>query len=943
MMSLPFRDPSRPRAERVADLLSRLTLDEKLGLVHQYQAPVERLGIEPFKTGTEAAHGVAWLGEATVFPQVVALGATWNPELVERVGAAVADEVLAKHRADPERVSRNVWAPTVNPLRDPRWGRNEEGFSEDAWAVGLMSSAYARGLKGDNGSAQENGVWKTAPTIKHFLAYGHETDRGTKSSRVPPRALHEYEFAAQRPALAGGHAVGAMLSYNFVNGRPAHVSPLVNDELRTWTDDEVLVVSDAYGPSAMVTIQGYFDDLITAYAAAVKAGLDSFTQDDDRSSEVLSVLTAALERGLLDEDDIDRAVRRNLTVRFGLGEFDSDDPFAHIGPEAINSPQHRALARETATQSITLLKNDGVLPFTASMSIAVIGPLAGTQMQDWYSGTLPYAVTARQGLGERVEVSGTEGVDRIRLRYKGRYVVTRPGAVPVLGEDLGPESQFDLLDWGDGYHFLRSVATGQWLTSSDDGDLLTDLDEPLKYEPVERFRLVDIGDSRFALHQIHPNDRAPGGKWIGVDEDRLVLTVEAEAAAEFEFEFVHKGPEVAAALAEDADVAVVVLGNHPLINGRENEDRAGLALPPAQERLLRAVCESNPNTVVVLSSSYPYAVDWAAAHARAIVWSGHGGQEWGRALADVLLGDRDPEGRLPQTWYAADTELPEIHDCDIVGAEATYLYFAGRPLFPFGHGLSYTNFAYANLRTDRDRVDPGDLLRVTVDVTNTGGRAGTEVVQLYSRQTQSRVKQPLRRLRAFEKISLAAGESRTVEFTIAAADFAHWDTTTGRMVVERSVHDLMIGRSCADFRLTTSVHVDGEVIGPRDLSRPLAAAMNDACSGVAWRDASRTAGDVIASEEPDGWLVFRDCDFTPGYATATVRVAGRAARLVLRAGDPLKGEVLAEFVTPDTQGIYDFEDVTAELVQADGVLDLYVTFSGSGTRFASLVFGEAGR
>ncbi|GAB4002237.1 hypothetical protein GCM10029992_39890 [Glycomyces albus] len=206
--------------------------------------------------------------------------------------------------------------------------------------TGLMGAAYARGLKSDDGR-----VWKTAPTVKHFLAYGNEADRCTTSSNMPPRVLREYEFAAHRPALASGDAVAVMLSYNLVNGRPAHVTPLVATDLRTWTADEVFVVSDAYAPNNLVGLQGYFDDLPTAYAAAIKAGLDSFTQDDEKPDAVLGHVRTALERGLIDEADIDTAARRNLHVRFGLGEFDPTDPYAGIGEESVDSPEHRALAR----------------------------------------------------------------------------------------------------------------------------------------------------------------------------------------------------------------------------------------------------------------------------------------------------------------------------------------------------------------------------------------------------------------------------------------------------------------------------------------------------------------------------------------------------------------------------------------------------------------------
>jgi beta-glucosidase len=936
-----FRNPDLPADQRITDLLDRLSLDEKIGLLHQYHAPVERLGLGAFKTGTEALHGLAWLGEATVFPQVVGLGATWNPELVESVGAAVADEVLAFHHNDPVKVGRNVWAPTVNPLRDPRWGRNEEGYSEDAWMTGVMGAAYARGLK-----SEEDGVWKTAPTLKHFLAYNNETDRCTTSSNLPPRVLHEYEFTAHRPALASGDAVAVMLSYNLVNGRPAHVSPLVNSDLRTWASDEVFVVSDAYAPNNLAGLQEYFEDLPTAYAHAIKAGLDSFTQDDDRPGEVLGHVRAALERGLIDESDIDTAARRNLYVRFGLGEFDPEDRFAHIGDEVVDSEAHRALAREAATQSITLLKNDGILPLAAPKTIAVIGQLADTVMADWYSGTLPYAVTARAALAERAEVIACEAVDRIRVRHKGGYLAAAAdGAAVTLQDTAGEASQWDLLDWGGGSFTLRSVATGKYLRADKDtGHVSADSVGPHEFDVVETFRLVQLDGGKIVIQQVHKNEGAETGRWLGLDADGRVAAVDAlDEALSFDAEYIVKAWEEAMKAAAAADVAIVVLGDHPLANGRETEDRTDLYTPETQHFVLMKTLEANPNTVLVMSSSYPYSVEWPDRHVPAVVWSAHGGQEWGNALADVLFGDRDPEGRLPQTWYIDAAELPALLDYDIIASDATYMYYLGSPLYAFGHGLSYTDFTYANLAVDHEQVRPGDELTVTVDVTNSGDRPGVEVVQLYTHQCGSRVKQPLRQLRAFQKIRLEARETRTVTFTLAVDDFAHWDNVTGRMIVEKSRQRLMVGRSATDIALSAAVRVDGETVGARDLANgALRADSCDGYSGVLWRDEDRVSGDVIAAKEPGGWIMLGDCDFRDGaYASVTARVAGAASQLTLRADDPLDGDVLAKVDTPATSGVYDYVDVSADFGRPEGVGDLYVTFESGGVRLASLTFGQA--
>jgi len=289
-----YRDPHRPLDARVGDLLARLTLAEKVGLLHQHQAAVPRLGIGSFRTGTEALHGLAWLGPATVFPQALGLASTWSPDLVEAVGAAVGDEVRGFHHKDPDRAGLNVWAPVVNPLRDPRWGRNEEGYSEDPWLTGVIATAYASGLRGDDPR-----YLRTAPTLKHFLGYNNETDRSTTSSGLGPRVLHEYELPAFRAPIAAGAAVAVMASYNLVNGRPAHLSPLINDELRGWSNEEILVVSDAHAPSNVATSQGYYPDHVASHAALVKAGVDSFTDNDGHAEPTVERLSRALADGLL--------------------------------------------------------------------------------------------------------------------------------------------------------------------------------------------------------------------------------------------------------------------------------------------------------------------------------------------------------------------------------------------------------------------------------------------------------------------------------------------------------------------------------------------------------------------------------------------------------------------------------------------------------------------
>ncbi|WBB90832.1 glycoside hydrolase family 3 C-terminal domain-containing protein [Verrucosispora sp. WMMC514] len=791
-----------PTRDRVEDLLTRLTVPEKIGLLHQWQAPVPRLGLPGFRTGTEALHGVAWLGPATVFPQAVGLASTWNPELVRAVGDAVGDEVRAKHHADPQHVGLNVWAPVVNPLRDPRWGRNEEGWSEDPWLTGRLATAYAQGLRGGHPERL-----RTAPTVKHFLGYNNETDRATTSSDLPPRVLHEYELPAFRAPLAADAAVAAMASYNLVDGVPAHLSPLIDGELRRWAPGEVLVVGDAGAVSNIAGVQGHLPDHVEGFAAALRAGIDSFTEHDADSEPTRRYLTEALNRGLITESDLDRAVRRVLTVRLRLGDLDPPhtDPYAGTGPEVVDCPAHRHLAREAARQSIVLLRNRGLLPLSPGLRIAVLGPLADAVHTDWYSGTLPYATSVVQGLARRLpELTSDPATDRITLRVGDRYVGCTDeadGGPLTVGAD---PASFDVFDWGRDTVALRAVGNGRHVGVDDDGALVNDRSGPGGWVVRETFQFDPLPDGSVLLRHLATD------RYVTVDEHgRLRVDGDDRAGTGFGIDVVTDGAARAAELAAAADVAVVTVGNHPMVNGRETEDRLDLALPARQEAMLRAVHAANPRTVLVVTSSYPYALGWAGRHLPAVLWSAHGGQEHGNALADVLLGDVDPGGRLTQTWYADTAELPDLLDYDVIGADFTYLYYRGEPLYPFGHGLSYAEFDYRDLRLSATSVDVGDDVEVSVDVTNTSDRPGVEVVQLYTRQRRSRVKQPLRQLRDFARVVLAPGERRTVTLRLRSAELSWWDADREGFVVEDATHTVLVGRSATDVRLVGAVAVRG--------------------------------------------------------------------------------------------------------------------------------------
>jgi beta-glucosidase len=953
--SPPFRDPTLPLETRISDLMSRLTLDERIAFLHQYQPEIPRLGIKLFKNGTEALHGLAWsnnvdaggaqtFATATVFPQAIGLASTWDPALIRQVGSAVGDEARGYNSLNSRIWGTNLWAPVVNLLRDPRWGRNEEGYSEDPLLTGAISSAYGKGMEGDDPR-----YLKAAPTLKHYLANNNEIHRDITSSMLPQRVLHEYDEQAFRPAIAADAATGVMTSYNLVNGRPNTVSPDVDGTVRGWTGKPLMAVTDAFAPGNLTGSQQYYATQAEADAAAVKAGLDSFTDNDTNSSITINAVKSALSQGLLTEADVNDAVRHVLSIRFRLGDFDPDGgPYAGITARVINSPAHQQLARRTAGEAMVLLKNSrGALPLSSSRTrkVAVVGPLENTLYTDWYSGTAPYKVTPLDGIRERLgagaTVTGSEGVDRIALRdpATGRYVTAGAGpAGGVLAESAtsaGATTQFDAFDWGQGVLTLRSVANGKYL-GYNFSDFRNDQAQPNGWFVQQQFKLERRPSGNYVIHYagyetqeswFNPNHYLT----LQPDGTLNLGAATADAATEFSKEVVSSGQDSAVAAARGADAAIVVVGSMPFINGREAHDRTSMALAEGQEALVKAVHAANPNTIVVLENSYPDTITWEQDNLPAILWTTHAGQETGHALADVLFGDVNPAGRLTQTWYRSERDLPDILDYDIISSDRTYLYFRGAPLYPFGHGLSYTTFRYSNLRLSSGSVDQDGSVTVSVDVRNAGSRAGDEVVQLYTHQRGSRDKQPLQQLRGFQRVHLAVGQTTTVRLRLNAADLAHWDVTRGRWVVESSVHDVMVGASSADIRARAALRVNGERIPPRDLTRLTRAESFDSYRGATLVDESKARGTAVGGGAAGQWIGFADADLRSGVSSITARVARASAgdaAIQVRLDDPARGPLVGTATVASTGDKYTYATTTAPLRGARGRHDLYLVFTG---------------
>jgi beta-glucosidase len=685
----PFRDPSLPLERRVDDLVFRLTLEEKIGLLAQVQPAIPRLGIKAFTNWTEGLHGLGWVRggsvTATTFPQSSGLGETWDPDLLRAVGAVEGYESRVYFKKyDGARVGLAVRAPNVDLARDPRWGRSEESFGEDPYLVGTLSAGMIRGLQGDNPK-----YLLTAATMKHFLANSNEDGRTSSSSDFDERNLREYYLVPFEMGIRDAHAQSYMASYNAVNGIPDTVSPFIRDIVEKEWKFDGMVSTDAGSLPNLTRQFHYYPDATAAVVGCIKAGITVFLDRYD------APLKEALEKKLVTEADIDRNIRGNIRMRMRLGEFDPPELSPYSGIAGTEEPwygeKNKALARKATQESIVLLKNsDGLLPLDKSKlrSIAVIGPLGDSVLVDWYAGMPPYQVTPLEG------IRGKAGPG-VRVRYA-------------------------------------------------------------------------------------PDDN--NGNAVN--------------------------------LAAESDVAIVFLGNNPTCNapfgrcatpseGKEAVDRKAIELDPAQLGLIRKVKAANPKTIAVLVSSFPYSIAWVQDNVPAILHMAHSSEEEGNALADVLFGDYNPAGRLSTTWVRALADLPPMMDYDIRKGR-TYMYFKGAPLYPFGFGLSYTTFEYSNLRVSADSTSADS---VSVDVKNTGVRAGDEVVQLYVKPVGAGADRPLKQLRGFERIALAPGETKTVRMPLRSTDFAHWDADKHAFVVDPGDATIVVGSSSANERLTKTIAV----------------------------------------------------------------------------------------------------------------------------------------
>ena len=807
----PYLDSTLSVEQRVDDLVSRMTLEEKASQMQDVAPAIPRLGIPAYNWWNEGLHGVARAGHATVFPQAIGLAATWDTSLMHRTADVISTEARAKHNdaIAHDRHDRyyglTFWSPNINIFRDPRWGRGQETYGEDPFLTGRMAVAFVTGLQGDNPN-----YFKVIATPKHYAVHsGPETLRHRFDV---PFSAHDFEDTyspAFRAAITEGKAHSMMCAYNAVGGVPACASRQLYDYVRHKWGFPGYAVSDCWAVTDIFAGHGYVTTRDQAAALAVKAGTDLSCGPEYED------IPGAVRNRLLSMEDVDRAVKRLFEARFRLGMFDPPEsvPYSKITISQNDTPQHRELALMTALESIVLLKNErGILPLKKVKTIAVVGPTANHEevLLGNYNGEPSKFTTPLQGIRERFQDA--------RVLFAEGSLLTETAAVPVPSSVLRNGAENGLR----GEYFSSTGLQGPVAAQRTDAsvDFRWNNEPPASGVPAKNFsvrwtgELVPsaTGEYRLGVNadngvRLYLDDRAIIDDWNSSGERTLATPVRLEAghAYKLRMEYFHTDWESAAQLvwepptmlpdaiaaAKQADVVVAFVGLTAQMEGEESAfsspgffggDRTDLDLPRTQQKMLEALAATGKPLVVVLTSGSALAVNWAQAHANAILEAWYPGEEGGIAIARVLAGDYNPAGRLPVTFYKSVAQLPPFESYSMSGR--TYRYFQGEPLYPFGYGLSYTKFTYSNLRASSPEVSTSTT--ISVDVTNSGSIAGDEVVQLYLSHP-SVDGAPIRALAGFQRVHLEPGKQTTVTFQPTQREWSLVDADGKRRLVPGAV------------------------------------------------------------------------------------------------------------------------------------------------------------
>ncbi|HPH46435.1 MAG TPA: glycoside hydrolase family 3 C-terminal domain-containing protein [Chryseolinea sp.] len=810
--AFPFLNTELSIDERVNDLVGRMTLEEKISQMVNDAPAIERLGVPKYNWWSEGLHGVARAGLATVFPQAIGMGATWDQDLLHEVSTAIADEARAKHSNFIKKDKRfiyqglTLWSPNINIFRDPRWGRGQETYGEDPYLTGKLAVQFIKGLQGDDTT-----YYKTIATAKHFAVHsGPEEGRHSFNSITEENDLRETYLPQFEMAIKEGKPYSVMCAYNRYNGEACCGSKrLLQDVLRNEWGFNGYIVSDC---DAIVDIYKFHQVVPTpeeAAALAVKSGTDL------ECGNVYLNLKAAVDQKLITEEEISVAVKRLFVARFKLGMFDPPEKvkYAQIPYSVVDSKEHKALALDAARKSIVLLKNkNNILPLKKDIgTVAVIGPNADQWLMllGNYNGVPSDPITPLRGIQEKLGTNSkvlfaqgcelAEGMPMFYTIPSGNlfHDGDQPGlkATYYNNKELSGEPLFSSVDknldanWYD--KAPREDMDDDNFSARWSGEIKPDrsgfyqigiistcntklfLNDSLVAKTTYHFR-DEYGDPRLRKSNVL---KLEAGKRYKI----VVEAIESFADAQVQLVWATPKPDLkkqALEIAKQADVVVMCMGITPRMEGEEMDvkidgfiggDRTRLDLPELQQQLIKEIQALGKPVILVLLNGSALAINWESKNVDAIIEAWYPGQAAGQAIADVLFGDYNPGGRLPITFYKSVSDLPSFDAYKI--SSQTYRYFKGEPLYPFGFGLSYTSFIYENLKVNSE-YSIGDSVHVSVTIKNTGKVAGDEVAQLYLSNTDKSHSRAIHSLKGFKRLYLKAGESKTIAFVLPPNDFS---------------------------------------------------------------------------------------------------------------------------------------------------------------------------
>ncbi|WP_416306429.1 glycoside hydrolase family 3 C-terminal domain-containing protein [Neptunicella sp. SCSIO 80796] len=846
---LPFQNSQLSTEQRVDDLVSRLTLDEKVSQMMNEAPAIERLGIPAYNWWSEGLHGVARAGLATVFPQAIGLAAMWDRQQMFDVATAISDEARAKHHDFAAKGKRfiyqglTIWSPNINLFRDPRWGRGQETYGEDPYLTGELAVPFIRGLQGDDPR-----YLKTVATVKHFAVHsGPEPERHEFNATTNKKDLYETYLPMFEKGIKQGGAYSLMCAYNRYNGEAACGSKtLLQDILRRDWDFDGFVVSDCGAIADFHAHHKVTQSAPESAALAVKTGTDL------NCGKVYSSLKEAVEQGMISEQQIDVSVKRLFTARFKLGMFDSAEQVAYqnIPYSVVDSEPHQQLALQSARKSMVLLKNaNQTLPLKKDIgTLAVIGPNADQWLMllGNYNGVPSHPVTPLQGIRDKVSsnskvlfAQGSELAEGIPMFYPVPAEVLQQsnGQAGLQADffnnsDLQGEVLFSRIDanvdanWND--KAPREDMDDDNFGVRWTGDIVVDSDGEYQLGIISSCNAklyLDgelVASTKYHFRDEYGDPRLKKSPLMMLKKgQRHSIKIEAgETYADAQVQLVWAKPQAdlhqqALDVAKQADAVVMFMGLTARLEGEEMDvhtdgfnggDRTKISLPHNQQQLIKDIQALGKPVVLVLLNGSALAVNWANEHVPAILEAWYPGQAAGTAIADILFGDSNPAGRLPVTFYHSVEDLPAFEDYHLT--TQTYRFFDKQPLYPFGYGLSYSQFTYSDLvatKTDDEHY------RVSVTLTNSGKMDGDEVAQLYVGQAERTGHHPIRSLKGFQRVHLAAGEQQSIEFTLSRNDFALFDQQ-GQANVVAGDYRVSVGGGQPDQSIEATSNVESLIV-----------------------------------------------------------------------------------------------------------------------------------